>query len=72
MLMKPKNFITEEEFQNLSSNKELLDLIKTKDVNYEKVQETISYIKELRLLQIELVKLQRHIAKTKKTCSNNI
>ena len=66
MLMKPNNFITEEEFQNLSSNKELLDLIKTKDVNYEKVQETISYIKELRLLQIELVKLQRHIAKTKK------
>ncbi|NVJ88824.1 MAG: polyphosphate kinase 2 [Flavobacteriaceae bacterium] len=54
--------ITEEEFLNLKDNQELLQLIKDKDVNYDKVQETLSYIRELRLLQIELVKLQRYIA----------
>lgn len=64
--MNPENFITEEEFQNLNTNKELLALIKQKDLKFDKVNETISYINELRLLQIELVKLQRHISKTKK------
>lgn len=58
--------INEKDFFDLKSNKELLALIKEKDVHYTKVKETLSYINELRLLQIELVKLQRFIAKNKK------
>ncbi len=61
-----KQIITEEEFATLKSNAELLDLIEKKNIKSEKVKETLSYNNELRLLQIELVKLQRYIAKEKK------
>ena len=64
--MDPKNNITEEEFYKLKNNNQLLNLLKNKQGHYQKVNETLSYINELRLLQIELVKLQHHIAKEQK------
>ena len=64
--MVPKNNITEEEFYKLKNNNQLLNLLKNKHGHYQKVNETLSYINELRLLQIELVKLQHHIAKEQK------
>ena len=64
--MDTTKFITEEEFKKVKNNEQLLGLVKEKDLQYTKVQETLSYLRELRLLQIELVKLQHHIAKENK------
>lgn len=57
-----KNTFTAEDFENIRSNKELLEAIRLKETSYLKVQEALFYEKELRLLQIELVKLQRFIS----------
>ncbi|WP_445749016.1 polyphosphate kinase 2 [Polaribacter sp.] len=57
-----KETLSAEDFQNIKSNKELLAKIKEKISSYAKVQEALTYNNELRLLQIELVKLQRHIS----------
>ncbi|AUC84736.1 polyphosphate kinase 2 [Polaribacter sp. ALD11] len=57
---------TIEDFENLENNKDLLELIKDKSDLYKKVQKTLLYTEELRLLQIELVKLQRWISKENK------
>ena len=64
--MGSKNTFTAEDFENLESNDELLKLIKDKSNLYTKVQKTLLYTEELRLLQIELVKLQHHISKENK------
>ena len=64
-MSKNKKF-TAEDFQNLESNKDLLELIKDKSGVYKKVHKTFLYTEELRLLQIELVKLQRWISKENK------
>jgi len=60
--MDSKGTLTAEDFKNLTDNKELLSLIKEKNVSFSKVINTLSYNNELRLLQIELVKLQRYIS----------
>ncbi|MAD97179.1 MAG: polyphosphate kinase 2 [Flavobacteriaceae bacterium] len=64
--MTKPNFITAEEFENLQSHEELLALIKERKKSYPKVARNVQYEQQLRLLQIELVKLQRWIAKEKK------
>ncbi|MEN8776207.1 MAG: polyphosphate kinase 2 [Polaribacter sp.] len=64
--MSKKNNITAEDFQSIENNSELLDLIKDKSPLYNKVKKTLYYEEELKLLQIELVKLQRWISKEKK------
>jgi polyphosphate kinase 2 len=61
-----KKVLSKEEFENIKNNDELLSLLKKKDIFYTKVVNTLSYNKELRLLQIELVKLQNYISKEKK------
>lgn len=61
-----ENTITLEEFQGIKSNAELLKLIKQKDVHADWIRRRLYYEKELRLLQIELVKLQQWIVKNKK------
>ena len=61
-----ENTITLEEFQGIKSNAELLKLIRQKDVHADWVRRRLYYEKELRLLQIELVKLQQWIVKNKK------
>tara|TARA_B110000503_G_scaffold131831_1_gene206982 strand:+ start:794 stop:1651 length:858 start_codon:yes stop_codon:yes gene_type:complete len=64
--MSTSKTFTAEDFQNLQTNKELLELIKEKSDLFKKVNKTLLYTEELRLLQIELVKLQRWISKENK------
>ena len=58
--------ITAEEFQELSSNDDLRALLSAKNISNEKVEKKLAYNEELRLLQIELVKLQHWVAKHNK------
>tara|TARA_R110001592_G_scaffold24026_2_gene93303 strand:+ start:577 stop:1437 length:861 start_codon:yes stop_codon:yes gene_type:complete len=64
--MDTKKALSKEEFENIKNNEELLSLLKTKNISYNKVVDTLFYNNELRLLQIELVKLQNYISKKKK------
>lgn len=63
MIETPK--LTIEDFERVSSNQELLKLIKEKNIPFEKVAKRLFYEEELRNLQIELVKLQQWITKNK-------
>ena len=47
--------LTIEDFQNVSSNEELLKIINEKGVSIDKVNKKLFYEEELRRLQIELV-----------------
>lgn len=58
--------LTIEDFEKVSSNEELLQVIKQKEVLIDKVKFRLFYEEELRRLQIELVKLQHWISKNKK------
>ena len=61
---KPK--LTVADFENVSTNEELLAIIKEKKIAIEKVQVKLDYENELKKLQVELVKLQQWIAKNNK------
>ena len=61
--MKEKPELTIEDFESVSTNEELLAIIKKKGISITKVQIKLDYEEELRKLQIELVKLQQWIAK---------
>ena len=58
--------LTIEDFEKATSNKELLEIIREKNISIEKVQNKIFYENELKKLQIELVKLQKWVSKNKK------
>lgn len=58
--------ITIDEFENINSNKELIDLIQKKNISIEKLENNLFYEEELRKLQIELVKLQHWVTKNNK------
>jgi len=58
--------INAEEFENLHSKDELRALLKEKEITIDKVEVKLAYAEELRLLQIELVKLQHWIVKHNK------
>jgi polyphosphate kinase 2 len=58
--------LTGEDFERATSNKELLEIIKEKNIPIEKVKNRIFYEEELVKLQIELVKLQRWVSKNKR------
>ncbi len=58
--------LTVEDFQNTTSNSDLLKLIHQKNIPFDKVKKKLYYEKELRRLQIELVKLQQWVSKNKK------
>lgn len=60
--MKSTETLNAEDFNNLSNNDELLKLIEEKNVSFSKVKKTLLYNDELRLLQIELVKLQNYLS----------
>ncbi|OSY87877.1 polyphosphate kinase [Tenacibaculum holothuriorum] len=64
--MKDKIELTAEDFKSVQNNKELIALIKEKNIPFTKVEKSLLYEEELRNLQIELVKLQQWIAKTNK------
>lgn len=55
-----------EDFNNTTTNQQLLKLIKEKNINIEKVQRKIFYEEELRKLQMELVKFQQWVSKSNK------
>ena len=63
MSQQPK--LSEEDFEKIKTRKELLNHILKKDINIEKVISTFQYEQEKKLLQIELVKLQKWANKTK-------
>ncbi len=58
--------LTIDDFESVSTNEELLTLIKKKGVSVVKVKEKIEYENELKKLQVELVKLQQWVAKNNK------
>jgi len=58
--------LTIDDYKRISSNDELLQLIKEKNISIDKVNKDLFYEEELRRLQIELVKLQHWILKTNK------
>ncbi len=65
--MKEKKLkLTIDDFESVSTNDELLKLIKEKGISIEKVQMNLKYENELKKLQVELVKLQQWVAKTNK------
>lgn len=57
--------LTMEDFEKVSSNQELLKIIREKNIPFTKVEKRLFYEEELRNLQIELVKLQQWITKNK-------
>ncbi len=64
--MNNKQGLNLEDFFNVKNSEELLNNIENKSPHFEQVKRTLLYNKELKLLQIELVKLQRWILTTKK------
>lgn len=60
--METKLGLSSDDFLNVKNSKELLALIEEKNDSFKKVSKTILYNKELRSLQIELVKLQQWIS----------
>ncbi len=64
--MEETSRLTIEDFENATSNAALLEIIKQKNIDIEKVKKRLFYNEELRKLQIELVKLQQWISKNKK------
>ncbi len=55
-----------QELEEISNKEQLLQILKDKKTPYQKIEATLDYEKELRDLQIELVKLQRWIAQENK------
>ena len=62
----PKVKLTQQDFESATTKEELLSLINAKGININKVLNTLTYDEELRMLQIELVKLQQWISKNNK------
>ncbi len=61
-----ENQITHTEFLELKTPEELRDLLKGKGISISKMEKNLAYENELRMLQVELVKLQQWVVKHKK------
>ena len=61
-----KEGLTQQDFESSTSKEDLLAIINSKGIKIDKVLKRLTYEEELRLLQIELVKLQQWISKNKK------
>jgi len=64
--MKKQQKLTIEDFEKVSSNRELRQIIKEENISIDKVTKKLFYEEELRRLQVELVKLQHWVSKNKK------
>ena len=64
--MKNREKLTITDFESVTTNEELLNLIEKKNISINKVNEHLVYEHELKILQIELVKLQQWVAKNNK------
>ena len=62
----PKPMLDSDDFLKSSSPEELISAMKLKGIPHQKIVDTLSYEKQLRHLQIELVKLQQWILKENK------
>ena len=60
------NKLSQSNFLDLEKTEDLISLLKEKEINISKIKYSLNYENELRLLQIELVKLQQWIGKEKK------
>jgi len=58
--------LTIDDFEETTSNQELLEIIKQKNISLDKVNKKLFYQDELRRLQMELVKFQQWTSKNKK------
>ena len=58
--------LTIEDFESVTTNKDLIEIINRKNISLDKVNEKIFYEEDLKKLQIELVKLQKWVVKHKK------
>ena len=58
--------ITEQDFLRIKTNEELLAFIDENNIPFKSVEKDLAYEKELKKLQIELVKLQQWVAKNNK------
>lgn len=65
-MIDPKPILNSDDFLNSKTTKELLAVMKEKGVPHQKIVQTLAYEKQLRHLQIELVKLQQWILKKNK------
>jgi polyphosphate kinase 2 len=66
-IIKEQEFpINEESLAEISTKRELIEVLKSKNIRYENSLNTLSYEKELVQLQIELVRLQQWIKVNKK------
>ena len=64
--MEETSKLTLEDFRKATSNSELLEIIKEKNISIDKVEKKLLYEEDLRKLQIELVKLQQWVSKNNK------
>ena len=62
----PKPFLEALDFFESNSSQELISKLNTKGISCKKVFDVLTYEKQLRLLQIELVKLQQWVLKENK------
>jgi polyphosphate kinase 2 len=62
----PEPVLTHDELSDLHSSRELIQLLRTKNVDAGKIKSAISYEYELESLQVELVKMQRWVQETGK------
>ena len=61
-----KDLLSLQELEEITTKKQLLQVLKDKETPFQKIEATIKYEKELRDLQVELVKLQRWVAQENK------
>lgn len=61
-----KPTLDSEDFLKSSKAEEIISIMKAKGISHHKITETLAYEKQLRHLQIELVKLQQWVLKTNK------
>ena len=64
--MEEKNKLIAEDFQKATTKLQLLDIAKRKNIKVDTILETLQYEKELKVLQVELVKLQQWVQKNNK------
>jgi len=64
--MEEKNTFTAENFQKAKTKNDIFDIAKAKNIDLNKVTKTLKYEDELKVLQVELVKLQQWVKKNDK------
>jgi len=66
MTLNPNKYITEDEFNSVTSHAELLKLLRDKKIDISNVLSKVHYEREKEKLQVELVKLQQWVKKNNK------